>query len=177
MLDTLREKLYGFINGKGNNFPAKNLEANIMAKKNTSTTYDEDGVSVGVEINSNRIAEKSFGLSSKDSAWPLDSEGKPVSLTFNVLIDMNGVSYASVVDDAIRTKIIRLQNALRKNFSFEALREMSRSPLRKTYENVGVVGDSPEKAFTKLQATASSLTPEQAAAMIEMLQKVASQAE
>lgn len=138
---------------------------------NKLETRDDDGISIGVDLNAGRIVEKAFVLSSKSAEWPEGADGKKVELEFRVLIDMAGVSYASVLDDAIRTKIVRLQNALRPAFPFETLREMSKHPLRRTYDTVGHTSDAPEKAFVKMKQSAETLTPKQAAELMELLKE------
>lgn len=134
-----------------------------MTKHNKNIIMDDDGVQIGVELNNNRVAEKRFSLSSKDANWPTDADGKPVSLDFTLLCDMNGVTYNTLLDDAIRTKVIRLQNALRKGFSFEALSELSKQPLKRPYAEVAVLSDAPEKALSKVQTAIANMSPEQLA--------------
>lgn len=137
-----------------------------MAKKHNQTVLDSEGVEIGTEMNSNETIEKLFVLSRKTN-WPLetvDGVERPVQLKFKVIIDMKNISYQEILDDAIRTKVITLQNALRgtgKNQTpFEVLQAMSKEPLHRHYDTMGVTPENPEKEFQNTVAAISNLTPE-----------------
>lgn len=137
-----------------------------MARKNNNLMLDENGVEIGTEMLSNETIEKSFTLS-RNSNWPTEIvEGKerPVQLTFKCIIDMTNIMYSDVLDDAIRTKIITLQNALRgtgKNQTpFEVLQEMAKQPIHRHYNTVGSAPENPNKLVNDLKASVANLTPE-----------------
>lgn len=145
-----------------------------MAKRNNS--LDNDGIELGSELSSNRTVTKQF-LLSRRTDWPTDSEGKAIELRFEVVIDLNGIQFNEVLDDAIRTKVITLQNALRgtgKNLTpFEVLKEMSKETLRRGYNNCGATPENPEKATKQIMDAFSNLTPEMKKMLMKQLQQTA----
>ncbi len=135
-----------------------------MAKltKNVAVEMDENMVDNNGQVQVDGTVKKQFGLSrDNDSQWPSGPDGKPISLRFNVVVDMSDVSHAQILADALRTKIIRLQAALRKSgSSFEALKEMASQPIRKHYNMLGTGIENPEKQLTKALELLESLPPE-----------------
>ena len=144
-----------------------------MASKKNTAIMDDSGISCGTEMTSKRTVEKSFELSSKSSDWPSDEDGKPVKLIFNLVIDLNGVMFEEILDDAIRTKVITVQNALRgtgkDTTPFEVLQEMSKKPIHRHYNTCGVTPTNPEKALREAQKAFSSLSPEMQAQFMKQL--------
>jgi len=154
-----------------------------MSKKNNQNVADENGVQVGGEATGRKTYPKSFDLSSTKTnkageTWPTktDEEGneKPVKLRFDAIIDLNDVTYQTVLDDAVRTKVITLQGVFRTaweagDISFAALQEMAKQPVHRHYEAVGKSIESPEKAMRTVQESIASLSPEQLAALKKQL--------
>ena len=139
-----------------------------MAKKSLkNAVLDNDGIEVGSEVQSNNTVVKSFKLCRKTN-WPteiVNGEEKPVELVFTVVIDMAGVKYQDILDDAIRTKIILLQNALRGSgkspTSFEALKALSEGgDIHRHYDTCGTAPEDPEKAFASTMSDIANMSPE-----------------
>lgn len=136
-------------------------------------TVDENGITVGSTLSEKRTVEKEFVLSRRSACWPTDKDGKPVELRFKVVIDLAGVEFQEILDDAIRTKIITLQNALRgtaKNLTpFEVLKTMSKETLRRTYGGCGITVDNPEKQANDMERAFASMPKEVRAALLAKL--------
>ena len=135
-----------------------------MAKKSENVILDEHGISVGSELSDNRTIEKVF-LLSRNTDWPTDTEGKPVELRFRAIIDLNGINFKEILEDAIRSKVITLQNALRgygkKRLSFEVLQAMTKEPLQRHYSNCDAAPTNPVQAVADVQHAFSRLAPAQ----------------
>ena len=148
----------------------------MASKKNAQLAMDAEGVEIGTEMRANETIEKRFALSRKTN-WPtetVDGEERPVVLEFDVVIDMKGIGYAEILDDAIRTKVITLQNALRgtgKNQTpFEVLEAMSKAgKLNRHYNTMGAAPENPEKEFQNTMASISNLSPEMRQKLMEQL--------
>jgi len=148
-----------------------------MAKKSLKNkVVDNDGIEVGSEVQGNNTVVKSFKLSRKTN-WPteiVDGEERPVELVFTVVIDMTGIKYQDILDDAIRTKVITLQNALRgtgKNqTSFEALKALAdNGDLHRHYDTCGATPEDPEKAFAATVADINNMSLEMKARLLKQL--------
>lgn len=142
-----------------------------MAKHTMNTaSMGEDGIGMEMETKGQSV-ERVFTISSTDKDWPVDEKtGKKCVLQFKLIADMTGVKYAELLDDAMRTKIIRLQAALRDSkLPYEDLVKMSKEPIRRTYANIGEAMDSPQKLMSKATAMVGNLTPEQRKALAAAL--------
>lgn len=143
-----------------------------MASKNARTEMmDEEGISTSTVVENNRTVSKTFLLKrDTDENWPTDSEGKLKQIKFSVVVDMEGTTYADILSDAIATKIIRLQGALRKSgLPYEALAEMAKTPLRRQYASLGEGIESSAKTVAKIENAVENLTPEQLQELIAKL--------
>ena len=145
-----------------------------MSKRNLkNVAVDDEGIEIGTEMNGNETVTKSFKLSRKTD-WPADADGNPEEIVMTVVIDMKGVKYGDILDDAIRTKIITLQNALRgtgKNQTpFEVLKMMAESGnLHRHYDTMGTAPENPEKTYNDTLASVSNLSPEQRQKLMQQL--------
>ena len=144
-----------------------------MSKRNLkNVAVDDEGIEIGTEMNGNETVTKTFKLSRKTD-WPTDADGNPEEIVMTVVIDMKGVKYGDILDDAIRTKIITLQNALRgtgKNQTpFEVLEKMAEEKLHRHYNTMGAAPENPEKQFQNTMADISSMTPEMKKRLMEAL--------
>lgn len=136
-------------------------------------TVDENGITVGSVLSEKRTVEKAFVLSRRTD-WPTDEEGKPVELSFRVVIDLEGISFKEILDDAIRNKVITLQQALRgttkKPVPFELLKSMSKETLRRRYNDCGAGIENPEKQKQTVENAFAALDAEGQKALLKKLQ-------